>query len=70
MFLPGGNNQGLFLKRPPHRLRGCAQEEHPLQQMGYPLDSKEWLSLLDLDNLLAHRTREFPPAPRDPDLIP
>ena len=31
MLLLGRDNQGLFLKRPPHRLRGGVQEEDPLQ---------------------------------------
>src|SRR3972149_2751656 len=38
--------------------------------MGYPLDSKKWLTLLNLDNLLAYRTGKLPPTPRRYDPIP
>jgi hypothetical protein len=30
--------------------------------MGYPLDTKERLTLLDLDNLLPYRTGKLPPS--------
>jgi hypothetical protein len=32
--------------------------------MGYPLDTKEGLTLLDLDDLLAYRTGKLPPSLR------
>jgi hypothetical protein len=32
--------------------------------MGNPLDTKEGLSLLDLDDLLANGSGKFPPTPR------
>jgi hypothetical protein len=31
--------------------------------MGNPLDTKEGLTLLDLDDLLAYRTGKLPPSP-------
>jgi hypothetical protein len=31
--------------------------------MGYPLDTKERLTLFDLDDLLAYRTGKLPSAP-------
>jgi hypothetical protein len=31
--------------------------------MGYPLDTKERLTLLDLDDLLAYRTGKLPSTP-------
>jgi hypothetical protein len=33
--------------------------------MGYPFDTKQRLLLLDLDDLLAYRTGELPPTPRE-----
>jgi hypothetical protein len=38
--------------------------------MGNPLDTKERLSLLDLDDLLAYGSGKFPPTPRRNNPIP
>jgi hypothetical protein len=56
-FLLGRDNQCLCLQRPPDCLRTGAEEKGTLQKMGNPLDTKERLTLLDLDDLLAYRAR-------------
>jgi hypothetical protein len=38
--------------------------------MGNPLDTKEGLSLLDLDDLLAYGSGKFPSTPRRDNSIP
>jgi hypothetical protein len=38
--------------------------------MGNPLDTKEGLSFLDLDNLLPYWTGKLPPTPRRDNPIP
>jgi hypothetical protein len=38
--------------------------------MGNPLDTKERLSLLDLDDLLTDGSGKFPPIPRQDNSIP
>jgi hypothetical protein len=38
--------------------------------MGNPLDTKERLTLLDLDDLLAYRAGKLPPTPRGHNLVP
>jgi hypothetical protein len=38
--------------------------------MGNPLDTKEGLTLLDLDDLLAYRTGKLPSTPRGHNLVP
>jgi len=38
--------------------------------MGNPLDTKERLTLLDLDDLLAYRTGKLPSTPRAHNLVP
>jgi hypothetical protein len=69
-FLFGGNNQRLCPQRPPHRLRAGAEEEHALQEMGYPLDTKEGFTLLDLDDLLAYWSGKLPSTPLRNNPIP
>jgi hypothetical protein len=38
--------------------------------MGYPLDTKEGLTLLDLDDLLAYRAGKLPPTPLGQNPVP
>jgi hypothetical protein len=69
-FLLGRNNQRLFPQRPPHRLRAGAEEKCTLQKMGNPLDTKEGLTLLDLNDFLAYRAGKLPPAFLGHNLVP